>query len=146
MNTFTRLLLCGAVVVGGVMVSKIYAWQPSPQTPANVALYNAVKYCNYDGVYNALDSGADPNMVDNEGFTPLHNAVARDSNGQYTIIIQLLRSRGASASLTNNDNIYGQNPYEMARSDEAVRALQSDISGISFPIPQKQVSGDDWGF
>ncbi len=146
MNTFTRLLLCSAVLVGGMVLSKFYAWTPSAHTPANIALYNAVKSCDYNGVVNALSNGADPNMVDNEGLTPLHNAVARDSSGQYTAIIQYLLARGAQASLTNNDNRYGQTPEQMARSEEAVRALQpsSGMSATPGQQPQQSTGDDDW--
>ncbi len=141
MNTFTRLLLCGAVLVGGVVVSKIYAWQTSSKTPANIALFNAVKYCDYNGVVSALENGADPNMVDTEGLTPLHNAVARDSSGQYTAIIQLLLASGAQSSLRNNDNTYHQIPEQMARSTEAVDALKSTGASVQ---PQQSTGGDDW--
>uniref|UniRef100_A0A8C4RDL1 Notch C-terminal domain-containing protein n=2 Tax=Eptatretus burgeri TaxID=7764 RepID=A0A8C4RDL1_EPTBU len=52
------------------------------------ALHLAARYARADAAKRLLDSGADANVADNTGRTPLHAAVAADAQGVFQILIR----------------------------------------------------------
>lgn len=49
------------------------------------ALHLAARYARADAAKRLLDAGADPNVHDNMGRTPLHAAVAADAQGVFQV-------------------------------------------------------------
>ncbi|MFA5306839.1 MAG: ankyrin repeat domain-containing protein [Candidatus Babeliales bacterium] len=111
MNTFTRLLLCGVVFVGGMVVSKnlsAYYGQPYYQSSSS-PIYDAVMSSDYNGAQNALMGAQAAGTLENEinvqdayGDTPLHIA-AKKGDSQ---MVQLLVSWGARKDIPNNNGDY----------------------------------------
>lgn len=50
-------------------------------------LHLAARYSRSDAAKRLLDAGADPNMPDNLGRTPLHAAVTADAVGVFQVIV-----------------------------------------------------------
>jgi hypothetical protein len=71
-------------------------------------LFRAVKSGNKANVINLIDGGIKPNVVDINGWTPLHHACIR---GFTTLVEVLLRSGANIESLTNDR----KTPLDMAR-------------------------------
>jgi ankyrin repeat protein len=63
-----------------------------------------------------LRHGADPNEVDVDGNTPLHNAAFHN----FTNIVSLLLDHGAKVNVTN---AFGETPINIARSSQSTTTL-----------------------
>ena len=83
------------------------------------ALITAAENNHNDVVQLLLDRGADPNMADQDGFTPLFFAV----QDGFIDVVQTLLDRGAEPNMVNHD---GHTPIEWAATDgheDVVRLL-----------------------
>ena len=76
-------------------------------------LFEAIKRGDASSVEQLLQRGADPNVKDQRGFTPLHMAVYSGS----LEVVQLLLEHGANPDAKD---VGGKTPYDLAR--EAGRA------------------------
>ena len=52
------------------------------------ALHLAARYARADAAKRLLEAGADANLKDHSGRTPLHSAVAADAQGVFQILIR----------------------------------------------------------
>ena len=81
-------------------------------------IYLAVKTGIAKGVKKHLDAGADVNLKDNWGRTPLHYA----ANGGHKEIAELLITNGANINKKNDE---GKTPL-----DSAIRRKQTEIADL----------------
>jgi ankyrin repeat protein len=73
-------------------------------------LHNAVKYKKIEIVEYLLENGADVNIEENDGQTPLFNAAIHNNDGDMTIT-KLLLKKGANINHKDND---GKTPLILA--------------------------------
>ena len=74
-----------------------------------------------------LDAGADLDIVDSLGNTPLHNAVLYWPSTQQTV--DLLLARGADVTLKNNE---GDTPFNLAK-DKGLKHVLMELKKIKTP-------------
>ena len=87
-----------------------------PSTPDRMLL-TASKVGNIDYVKLAIAKGANLNVKDENGSTPLHWATYYE----YTDIIKLLLMQGANPYITDN---YGLTPIDVAKFNKKEKALK----------------------
>ena len=96
------------------MQAEIFLLNHPPDCLGRTPLHLAAGSNKLEVVNVLLDAGADPNMKDTDGKTPLHHVVYSCSllgNG-YTKVIQTLIDRGADPQQRNNR---GETPTDTAR-------------------------------
>ena len=71
-------------------------------------LYQAVDMCKLDHVKLLINSGANPNIVQEDGLSPLHAAVIR----QNLLIVKYLLKNGGDPNIKTK--IYAQSPVHIA--------------------------------
>ncbi|WP_303749323.1 ankyrin repeat domain-containing protein [Stenotrophomonas pigmentata] len=89
------------------------------QERANQKLRDAIEFYNYDAFLVAIERGADVNVLDEDGYPPLHTAVYL----QQQKMVKVLIARGADVNLSGQD---GWTPlHEAARggNTESVQML-----------------------
>ena len=74
-----------------------------------------------------LDAGADPDITDSQGDTPLHLAVVSWPSTQQTV--DLLLARGADVTLKNNE---GDTPFNLAK-DKGLKHVLMELKKIKTP-------------
>ena len=84
-----------------------------------------------DIVEMLLDRGADINMADNYGFTPLHEAAIHSQ----VEVVQFLIERGAKLDTTATGNLSGRTPLH-----SAAREGKKDVQSISLIVSSDIVS------
>jgi hypothetical protein len=110
-------LVSGKVTVFDTWDINAHAPRGMKKTLLGSAVYNK----HWATVYLLLELGADPNIADVEGWTPLHTAAAKqDAN-----ICTLLMSYGADENL-RNENDHAQTPMEMANACRS--RLKADVA------------------
>lgn len=81
-----------------VTAEKLEAWL-AEGADLNLELANAVNAHSEERVRLLLDKGADPNMRDNLGYAPIHNA----ARNRYASLVTLLAKRGADVNARDSD-------------------------------------------
>lgn len=117
MNTLTRLMLCLAILAGGVMVGSKAGGGGGGAIPQNI--FDAV---TQQSDFYINQYAAQINVRDSNGDSPLHYA-ARIGN---PTIVQLLLNLGAATYSVNNWN---QAPEDVAANDYVRQQLGS--TGLS---------------
>ena len=108
LTTIVAVLLVGCTATqhsADVKPSKPVVVVPSPQAEANTeadnALIDAAQRGSIESVKQYLDAGADMNVKDDSGWTPLHWAASKVHNK----IAKLLIEKGADVNAVNKDGL-----------------------------------------
>jgi hypothetical protein len=112
MNTFTRLLLCGAVLVCVLVSQKTQAWF-GPNKATKELYRNINDECDDTAAMKSIQQGADVNYVADKGLSMLHLAAMRN----YLPMVQTLFDAWANPTVRD---MFGEQPWQKA-TDPAVR-------------------------
>ncbi len=106
----------------------------------NSALILAIDRNDADTVRALLKAGASPNIVNNDGFTPLHQAILQEKPSKKTVmIVKLLLESGANpgaeveSKLISGKKRYNKSPMELVK-----RAIDDISATESHANPERE--------
>ena len=105
----------------------------------NTALLLAVEKNNPDTVETLLSAGANPNIANNDGFTPLHQAILQEKPSEKTItIVQLLMEYGANPTIEVASQLISGKKRTNKSPLELAKKMMDDIAATEFFANKQQ--------